>query len=280
MVLLFPFDKKYSMKVIKMDTTNMTEQQFIEWYQANEKGKYETPSMTTDMIIFTNQHEKLQLLLIQRKQHPFKQSWAFPGGFVDMDEDLDTAALRELQEETGLQQIYATQLYTWSDVNRDPRMRVISASYLALVNREALLAAKAADDAADVALFTIELPVVKKYVGTQRIMLRLSHPQKGTLSAELDITYTQVGKQLHEKINIVEQQNIAFDHAKAIVYAILRMRERAQNSPLALELLPETFSFEQLKQAYEAIMNEQLAKSTILQYVEKINKDMYQFKQV
>ena len=280
MVLLFPFDKKYSMKVIKMDTTNMTEQQFIEWYQANEKGKYETPSMTTDMIIFTNQHEKLQLLLIQRKQHPFKQSWAFPGGFVDMDEDLDTAALRELQEETGLQQIYATQLYTWSDVNRDPRMRVISASYLALVNREALLAAKAADDAADVALFTIELPVVKKYVGTQRIMLRLSHPQKGTLSAELDITYTQVGKQLHEKINIVEQQNIAFDHAKAIVYAILRMRERAQNSPLALELLPETFSFEQLKQAYGAIMNEQLAKSTILQYVEKINKDMYQFKQV
>ena len=268
------------MKVIKMDTTNMTEQQFIEWYQANEKGKYETPSMTTDMIIFTNQHEKLQLLLIQRKQHPFKQSWAFPGGFVDMDEDLDTAALRELQEETGLQQIYATQLYTWSDVNRDPRMRVISASYLALVNREALLAAKAADDAADVALFTIELPVVKKYVGTQRIMLRLSHPQKGTLSAEFDITYTQVGKQLHEKINIVEQQNIAFDHAKAIVYAILRMRERAQNSPLALELLPETFSFEQLKQAYEAIMNEQLAKSTILQYVEKINKDMYQFKQV
>lgn len=280
MVLLFPFDKKYSMKVIKMDTTNMTEQQFIEWYQANEKGKYETPSMTTDMIIFTNQHEKLQLLLIQRKQHPFKQSWAFPGGFVDMDEDLDTAALRELQEETGLQQIYATQLYTWSDVNRDPRMRVISASYLALVNREALLAAKAADDAADVALFTIELPVVKKYVGTQRIMLRLSHPQKGTLSAELDITYTQVGKQLHEKINIVEQQNIAFDHAKAIVYAILRMRERAQTSPLALELLPETFSFEQLKQAYGAIMNEQLAKSTILQYVEKINKDMYQFKQV
>lgn len=268
------------MKVIKMDTTNMTEQQFIEWYQANEKGKYETPSMTTDMIIFTNQHEKLQLLLIQRKQHPFKQSWAFPGGFVDMDEDLDTAALRELQEETGLQQIYATQLYTWSDVNRDPRMRVISASYLALVNREALLAAKAADDAADVALFTIKLPVVKKYVGTQRIMLRLSHPQKGTLSAELDITYTQVGKQLHEKINIVEQQNIAFDHAKAIVYAILHMRERAQTSPLALELLPETFSFEQLKQAYAAIMNEQLAKSTILQYVEKINKDMYQFKQV
>lgn len=280
MILLFPFQKKILYAGDKMDTTNMTEQQFIEWYQANEKGKYETPSMTTDMIIFTNQHEKLQLLLIQRKQHPYKQNWAFPGGFVDMDEDLDTAALRELREETGLQQIYATQLYTWSDVYRDPRMRVISASYLALVNRKALLEAKAADDAADVALFTIELPVVKKYVGTQRVILRLSHPEKGALSAELDITYTQVGKQLHEKINIIEQQDIAFDHAKAIVYAILRMRERVQTSPLTLELLSDTFSFEELKRAYEAIMNEQLAKSIVLQYVEKIDKDMYQFKQV
>lgn len=258
----------------------MTEQQFIEWYQANEKGKYETPSMTTDMIIFTNEQEQLQLLLIQRKQHPFKENWAFPGGFVDMDEDLDTAALRELQEETGLEKIYATQLYTWSDVHRDPRMRVISTSYLALVNRVALLDAKAADDAADVALFTIELPVVRKHIGTQRVMLCLNHSQKGVLSAELDITYEQVGKQLHEKINIVEQKGIAFDHAKAIVYAILRMRERVQTSPLALELLPDTFSFEQLKQAYEAIMNEQLAKQIVLQYVEKIDKDTYRFKQV
>ena len=268
------------MKQIKMDTENMTEQQFIEWYQAHEKGKYETPSMTTDMIILANKEEKLQLLLIQRKQHPFKNSWAFPGGFVDMDEDLDTGAARELREETGLENVYATQLYTWSDVERDPRMRVISTSYLALVERDALLTAKAADDAADVALFTITLPLVKKQLGTQQVTLHLSHAEKGQLSAELAITYTQVGKQWHEELTILAKQGIAFDHAKAIVYAVLRLRERIHYSPIVLELLPQQFSFEQLKQAYEAIAYEQLAKPTVLQFVEKVAMDTYQAKQV
>lgn len=263
-----------------MDTANMTEQQFIEWYQTHEKGKYETPSMTTDMIIFANKEEKLQLLLIQRKQHPFKGSWAFPGGFVDMNEDLDTGAARELREETGLENVYATQLYTWSDVERDPRMRVISASYLALVDRKALLTAKAADDATDVALFTITLPPVKKQLGTQQVTLNLSHVEKGNLSAELAITYTQVGKQWREDITILKNEGIAFDHAKAVVYAILRLRERIHYSPIALELLPQQFSFEQLKQAYEAVAYEQLAKPTVLRFVEKVAGDTYKMKLV
>lgn len=266
--------------MIMMEPSQMTEAQFIEWYRANEKGKYETPSMTTDMIIFTNEGTKLKLLLIQRKQHPFKGSWAFPGGFVDMNEDLDTGAARELQEETGLEHVYATQLYTWSDVDRDPRMRVISASYLALVNEEALLLAKAADDAEDVARFIVDCPPIQKQLGTQPITLSLTHPEKGEIGATLELTYSQIGKQLKEQIKLVKSNGIAFDHAKAILYAILRMRERIHYSPLALELLPETFTLAEVQDAYEAIAHETLPKEVITTFIEKIEDDKYTYKQV
>lgn len=263
-----------------MDPAQMTEAQFIEWYRANEKGKYETPSMTTDMIIFTNEGPQLKLLLIERKQHPFKGSWAFPGGFVDMNEDLDTGAARELQEETGLENVYATQLYTWSDVDRDPRMRVISASYLALVNEQALLSAKAADDAADVARFVVNCPVVRKQVGTQQVTLTLTHPHKGEIDATLQLTYEQVGKQLKESIALVESNGIAFDHAKAILYAVLRMRERVYYAPIVLELLADTFTLDEVKNAYEAIAHEALPKEVVTQFIEKLDDNKYTYKQV
>lgn len=268
------------MRVIEMDTSQMTEAQFIEWYKANEKGKYETPSMTTDMIIFTNEGKDLKLLLIQRKQHPFKGSWAFPGGFVNMDEDLDTGAARELKEETGLENVYATQLYTWSDVDRDPRMRVISASYLALVNEQALLQAKAADDAEDVARFVVDCPVVFKKQGTQQLTLTLTHREKGQLTAKLNVHYTLVGKQLKEQIELLESNGIGFDHAKAIVYAILRMREQIQYTPIALELLQDKFSIEQVAQAYEAIANDTVPKAIVTKFIEKQSDNTYTFKQV
>ncbi|HDQ71178.1 MAG TPA: NUDIX hydrolase [Chloroflexi bacterium] len=94
---------------------------------------YERPSVTTDVVIFTLQDEDLQVLLIRRKHPPFEGMWATPGGFVNVDESLEEAALRELEEETGVRDVYLEQLYTFGAVDRDPRGRVITVAYFALI---------------------------------------------------------------------------------------------------------------------------------------------------
>ncbi len=99
---------------------------------------YERPSVTTDVVIFTLQDEDLQVLLIRRKHSPFEGMWATPGGFVHIDESLEEAALRELEEETGVRDVYLEQLYTFGDVDRDPRGRVITVAYFALVPTTAI----------------------------------------------------------------------------------------------------------------------------------------------
>ncbi|MEM9822362.1 MAG: NUDIX domain-containing protein [Bacteroidota bacterium] len=121
--------------------------------------EYPRPSLTVDCVIFgLDEGEQLKVLLIQRKGNPFMGNWAFPGGFVDMEEDLATAALRELKEETGVQDLFIEQLYTFGHPQRDPRGRVISVAYFALVNL-AKHPIRAADDAEEVAWFGIdELP--------------------------------------------------------------------------------------------------------------------------
>lgn len=95
--------------------------------------------VTVDNVIFSIVDNKPQVLLIKRAIDPFKGEWAIPGGFVLDDEDTEKAAYRELREETNVKNAYLEQLYTFSDVNRDPRGRVISIAYMALVNRESLV---------------------------------------------------------------------------------------------------------------------------------------------
>lgn len=99
--------------------------------------EYPRPSVTVDCVIFgLDDQQKVNVLLIQRKNDPFAGHWALPGGFVDMDEDLETAALRELEEETGVRDLFIEQLFTFGAPDRDPRGRVISVAYYALVNLE------------------------------------------------------------------------------------------------------------------------------------------------
>ena len=95
---------------------------------------YPRPALTVDCVVFGLDGGELKVLLIERDQPPFKGCWALPGGFVDMDEGLEQAARRELQEETGLTDIFLEQLYTFGDCGRDPRGRVISVAFYALVN--------------------------------------------------------------------------------------------------------------------------------------------------
>lgn len=95
--------------------------------------KYPHPAVTTDCVIFGFDGTRLRVLLVQRGIEPYKGCWAFPGGFVKMDESCEQGALRELQEETGLTGAYIEQFHAFSDPNRDPRERVITIAYYALV---------------------------------------------------------------------------------------------------------------------------------------------------
>ncbi|NET33354.1 MAG: NUDIX hydrolase [Cyanothece sp. SIO1E1] len=98
--------------------------------------EYPRPALTVDCVIFgMDESESLKVLLIQRAVEPFKDCWALPGGFVDMEEDLEAAALRELEEETGVKDVFIEQLFTFGAPKRDPRGRVVSVAYYALTNR-------------------------------------------------------------------------------------------------------------------------------------------------
>lgn len=118
-------------------------------------NQYQCPSVTVDILVFTIEDSELKVLLIKRAIKPFKDEWALPGGFIKMNESLEDAALRELVEETGVKNVYLEQLYTFGDPGRDPRTRVITISYFALVP-SAKLDLKASTDAADVAWFPIK----------------------------------------------------------------------------------------------------------------------------
>jgi 8-oxo-dGTP diphosphatase len=123
---------------------------------------YERPSVTVDIVIFSILDEQLKVLLVKRKAWPYEGMWAIPGGFVRMDESLEEAAYRELAEETGVTSgdVYLEQLYTFGDPDRDPRTRVITVAYVALVGGDKLNP-RAASDAKAVAWFSIyDLPVL------------------------------------------------------------------------------------------------------------------------
>lgn len=123
-----------------------------------DPSHYERPSVTVDVVIFALANEDLQALLIKRKHPPFAGMWAIPGGFVHMDESLEDAAARELAEETSVTNVYMEQLYTFGDPHRDPRTRVITVAYFALVPHDSVKH-RAGDDAAETGWFSLfDLP--------------------------------------------------------------------------------------------------------------------------
>ena len=115
--------------------------------------KYPHPSVTTDCVIFGFDGTTIKVLLIQRGIEPFKGKWAFPGGFMKMDETAEDCAKRELEEETGLRNTSVEQFYTFTDVNRDPRERVITIAHYALVR---LSEVKGGDDATFAQWFSMD----------------------------------------------------------------------------------------------------------------------------
>lgn len=213
-------------QTIMPTTKTQSETDFLKAYDASQ---YERPSVTADIVTFTiTENNKLALLLIKRGEHPYKDHWALPGGFLIANkESVDQTARRELHEETGIDNGYLKQLATFSSPDRDPRTHVISVAYTALIPKSKL-SFQAGDDASDALLFEIDYDVTG---------LRLTH----------------------DKI-ILYQNNLAFDHAKIIKTAILRLRNRIDYEPDAFELLENKsmFTIFELKQIFDAIKNTKL----------------------
>lgn len=257
---------------------NLSEEEFLIAYKHTQKKKYEKASNTVDMVILTVDDEeteaknkvpnkKLQALMIKRGGHPYKNKWALTGGFMNMDETLEEAVKRELKEETRIENVYTEQLYTESEVNRDKRMRVISTAYLAVLPKENLV--PIADDDALEAEW-LDIVVDEKVVKTEEFMetkTKVVHTEvKVFLKQGTDIVgfsvmdkeVKTVGTIQEETLTIREDSNfIAFDHAKILYKAIMRIRGKLNYSNIAFNLLPTKFTLTELQKVYEAIAGKQ-----------------------
>ena len=133
------------------DKNGLTEAEFLARYDA---GKYPRPSVTADVAAFLHEDGKPRVLLVRRGGHPFIGTWALPGGFVEPEETVETAARRELWEETGIENVPVRQIGTYSDPHRDPRTRVITVAFYSCLDGLSAQP-KAGDDAAEAGFFEI-----------------------------------------------------------------------------------------------------------------------------
>ena len=213
-------------------------EEFLQKYDAK---KYDCPSNTVDMLVFRSEEayrsfsQPLKLLMIKRKNHPSIGFWALPGGFVNLREDMADAAARELQEETGVTGVPLVQLRAWGEADRDPRWRVITTSYLALV--EGALPVHAGDDAADALWFDVELKEAKedgpapagdahetREEQVYTLTLR-SRERPVTLSARVERTIIKRGVLKDVRYRLLETEGIASDHGCLIVDGLLHLKK-------------------------------------------------------
>jgi hypothetical protein len=184
-----------------------------------------------------------------------------------MDESLDRAALRELKEETNIEDIYMEQLYTWGDVGRDPRTRIIGCSYMSLVD-SSRLDVKAGDDADEAAWFKVKVsvteqkkyPTGKGYTVQNWVKLVLKNENE-ELAATVKVDKVFDGKVVRVSRELVDSGGIAFDHAKIIEYAVERLKNKIEYTDIAFSLMPERFTLTELQQVYEVILGKELLKA-------------------
>lgn len=257
-----------------LDENKLTEEAYIKNYEPN---KYPKASYTVDNLIFTLQSDDqvqnrlprmhLKLLMIKRKNHPDLGQWALPGGFIDMNENLEVSAARELYEETGLNNVYLEQLYTYGDVNRDKRDRIISTAFLALVNNE-FTDLNPGDDAADAKWFSVHLEALSKhklhnetgYIYEKTVRLSLI---SGDIKISSTLRYMKAvdGKLVKRSVQQDDSNGIAFDHGKIILNGIDRLKNKIEYTDIVFNLLPELFTLSELQQVYELILEKQYSKS-------------------
>ena len=235
----------------KVNAQGLTEKEFLEQY---DDSAFRHPSNTVDMVLMTVSEGQLKLLLIRRGNHPWIHQWALPGGFVEFDEDLDDAVLRELKEETAIdEEFYFTQLYTFGSADRDPRTRVISTMYLALTDESNIRRSKAGDDAAETGWFTVKRTVVSQDDGHQTSVLTLD---KDDVHIAYEITDKANRNYVKTTSRLLEESSeaLAADHIKAVNMAVDLLRNRAASTGILFNLLPEEMTLRQIQDAYEAVI--------------------------
>lgn len=259
-----------------------TEEEFLKEYKPSD---YPRPSVTVDNLIFTVKDDSLQILLIKRKNHPDIDTWALPGGFIDCGENGETAeyaAYRELKEETNLENIYMEQLYTWSDVNRDPRMRVMSVAFMALINTEGK-DIRAGDDAKDAAWFKVS----KKEIGMDKDNIISYDLILKNDEQNIEITYKvfdmprQNGVLTSYKSDIVQlsDEKLAFDHINIVNMGIDRLRNKVEYTPIAFNLLPIEFTLPEAQKIYEIILEKKLYKKNFRDKISSMVVDLEKYEE-
>mgnify|MGYP004495693861 FL=1 len=249
------------------------EEEFLKDYDPN---KFDRLSLTTDILIFSvsdgvqENYRKLNrkyfsVLLVKRDNYPFKDKWCLPGGFVKIDEDIEDAAKRILKEEANISDIYIEQLYTYGDPKRDPRTRVISTSYMALIDKNKLKY----DISKNASWFNVMVLEDEKFIdvtldnGNETIKYKI----KKTLKEKTTDRF---------KYEVVQNDKLAFDHALVITSGISRLKNKIEYTDIVFNMMPEYFTLGELQQVYEVILGKKLLdpafRRIIANKVEKTNK--------
>lgn len=200
------------------DKKGLTEAEFLAAY---DPSKWERPSVTVDMFCYCR--ENRSLLMVKRGGHPFIGKWALPGGFLEPDETAEQAVRRELAEETGVNADAIIQLRAFSDPHRDPRTRIVTVAYIAVLDR--LPDARAGDDAADAKWFALERNVTERTDDGRNVTERGMITLRGEETLEISFeTVTQKGRLTSDPVMKVKQsERIAGDHGTIIAYAAARL---------------------------------------------------------
>ena len=232
-----------------------TEQEFLDVY---DSSVFEKLSMTTDILILSISDEEqanyrkttkkhMSVLLCKRDDYPFKGKWCLPGGFLDIKEDLEECPRRILAKETNLHDIYLEQLYTFGSINRDPRMRIVSTAYMALIDKNRLQD-RLSENASwfNVTYFEEDDNVqVQLDNGSEHLVFEI----KKTLKEKTTDRYS---------FEIIKNEDLAFDHPIVIWSGIERLKGKASYTDVVFNMMPELFALGDLQQVYEVILNKKL----------------------
>ncbi len=251
------------------------EKEFLENYDVT---KFDRLSMTSDILLVSvsdkdatnyrkTSKKMISILLVKRTDFPFKDKWCLPGGFLNpKNETLDECAKRILKKETNLSEIYLEQLYTFDDIERDPRTRVVSTAYVALVDKNRLTN-KLNENAS-----WFDITEIKKINNIVNITL---NNKKETISFSIKKNLVEKTTDQYS-FSIIKNENIAFDHPKVILAGIERIRNKINYTDIVFNMMSEYFTLGELQDVYEVILGEKLLapafRRIIANKVEKTDK--------
>ena len=189
------------------------------------------------------------ILLVKRNKEPFINKWCLPGGYVNKNETSKEAAIRILEKETSLKDVYIQQVGIYDAVNRDPRGRTISSSYMALIDRTILKQ----DLSNDAAWFDIEIEEKEDVVNVRLINEEI---------ISYDVKKITIDKKTNEyDYKIINNSELAFDHDEIIVKGIMDLRYKVNSTDIVFNLMPEEFTIGELKQVYSLLLGKELVNS-------------------